>query len=463
MTENEKQNGGWGEERSARVDASTSPDSNKDVSSTASTDHQLTDPVAEKAVAPGPPPDGGTKAWLQVVGGFLLVLNTWGLVNSFGIFQTHYSTELLPASTPSAISWIGSIQAFLLLFAGILCGRALDAGYFFHVAFVGGFLEVFGMMMTSISTKYWQVFLSQGLCVGLGCGCLFTPSIAIIGTYFSTKRSLATGIAASGSSVGGVIYPILIKQMIQSIGFAWAVRTMAFVMFITIAIALSLLRPRLPPRKSGPLIIWAAIKEPAYSSFIFGLMLAFLAFFIPFFYAQTYALNIGMDQNLAFYVLSIMNAAGMVGRLLPNALADKAGNLNVIIPCAFLSAVTAFAWIAAKSSASMIVVSILYSFFSGGLMALPPAVIVTLSPSMNEVGTRIGMAFFVGSLGVLIGSPIAGAILDAQSPRDSSMHLVVGEEVFWGVLLFTGIMLVASGVLMSWTRLVKGGFKYTKV
>lgn len=70
------------------------------------------------------------------------------------------------------------------------------------MAFIGGFLEVFGMMMTSISNKYYQVFLAQGICVGLGCGCLFTPSIAIISTYFSSKRALATGIAASGSSVG---------------------------------------------------------------------------------------------------------------------------------------------------------------------------------------------------------------------------------------------------------------------
>ncbi|KAI9801590.1 MAG: hypothetical protein M1825_003269 [Sarcosagium campestre] len=462
MTENRRQNGVLDDEKDTKTGTSTPLDSHKDGSSTTSTDRQPSEPVAEKPAGPGPPPDGGTKAWLQVVGGFLLVLNTWGLVNSYGIFQTYYSTELLPSSTPSAISWIGSIQAFLLLFAGILCGRGLDAGYFFPIAFVGGFLEVFGMMMTSISTKYWQVFLAQGLCVGLGCGCLFTPSIAIIGTYFTTKRSLATGIAASGSSVGGVIYPIIIRQMIKSIGFPWAVRTMAFVMFVTVVIALSLLRPRLPPRKSGPLIIWAAIKEPAYSSFVFGLLLAFLAFFIPFFYAQTYALNIGVDQNLAFYVLSIMNAAGMIGRLLPNALADKAGTLNVIVPCAFLSAVTAFAWIAAKNTAGLIVISILYSFFSGGLMALPPAVIVSLSPSMNEVGTRIGMAFFVGSLGVLIGSPIAGAILDAQSPRDSSSHLVVGQEVFWGVLLFTGIILVTSGLLMTWTRVAKAGFKLAK-
>lgn len=98
---------------------------------------------------------------------------------------------------------------------------------------------------------------------------------------------------------------------------------MAFVMLVTISIAISILRPRVPPRKSGPLIIWKAFREPAYATFVGGLFFAFVGFFVPFFYAQTYALNIGTNENLSIYVLSIMNAAGMIGRLLPNALADR--------------------------------------------------------------------------------------------------------------------------------------------
>ena len=95
-------------------------------------------------------------------------------------------------------------------------------------------------------------------------------------------------------------------------------------------------------------------------------------------------------------------------------------------------------------------------------MALPPAIIVTLSPSMAEVGTRIGMAFFIGSLGVLIGSPIAGAILGSQSPKDGSSNLVLGEEVFWGTLVFSGVILVLSGLCLAGTRYVKAGVKLTK-
>lgn len=65
---------------------------------------------------------------LQVLGAFFLNLNTWGLLNTFGIFQSEYSAGFLKTNTESAISWIGSVQAFLMLVVCVLCGRLLDAG-----------------------------------------------------------------------------------------------------------------------------------------------------------------------------------------------------------------------------------------------------------------------------------------------------------------------------------------------
>lgn len=127
-------------------------------------------------------------------------VNNRGMANSFGVFQTYYSSTLLKSSTPSAISWIGSIQGFLLLFVGVFCGRAFDGGYFYHVASLGVFLSVFGMMMTSLATQYWQVFLAQGVCLGLGSGCLFTPGISLVGQYFSTKRVRSPEAAFGGNN-----------------------------------------------------------------------------------------------------------------------------------------------------------------------------------------------------------------------------------------------------------------------
>jgi MFS family permease len=127
-----------------------------------------------------------------------------GIINTFGVYQTYYESAL--PESPSSISWIGSIQAYLLLLVGSGTGPLFDAGYFRALIISGSFLVVFGMMMTSICQRYWEIMLAQAVCVGIGFGCLFVPSVAIIATYFSTKKALAMGIAAAGSSLGRSLY-----------------------------------------------------------------------------------------------------------------------------------------------------------------------------------------------------------------------------------------------------------------
>jgi MFS family permease len=58
------------------------------------------------------------------------------------------------------------------------------------------------MILTSLSTQYWQLMFSQGVLVGIGNGFLFIPSFAVLPTYFVKKRALAVGIAQSGSALG---------------------------------------------------------------------------------------------------------------------------------------------------------------------------------------------------------------------------------------------------------------------
>lgn len=56
-----------------------------------------------------------------------------GLLNSFGVFQAYYGDVRLPTESASKISAIGSMQAFLLLFIGVLNRPLIDAGYTSHV------------------------------------------------------------------------------------------------------------------------------------------------------------------------------------------------------------------------------------------------------------------------------------------------------------------------------------------
>ena len=125
-----------------------------------------------------------------------------GFTLTYGAFQSYYKTALLANSSASAISWIGTVQAWLLIVIGVLSGPLFDLGYFRPMLFAGNFLVVFGIMMLSLSTKYWQVFLSQGICMGMGAGLLYIPSLAMVGVWFSRKRALAMGIVMSGIAVG---------------------------------------------------------------------------------------------------------------------------------------------------------------------------------------------------------------------------------------------------------------------
>ena len=43
---------------------------------------------------------------------------------------------------------------------------------------------------------------------------------------------------------------------------------MAFIMLATLLVSLSLMRSRLPPRKSGPIVDFSAFRDPAYSIFL---------------------------------------------------------------------------------------------------------------------------------------------------------------------------------------------------
>ena len=159
-----------------------------------------------------PPPDGGLTAWSQVLVSHLLVINGFGYISSFGLFESHWTTVL--DRSASAISWVGSMQMFLLFFVGTLSGRAMDAGFFRSLIYTGCAMQILGTFTTSACQEYWQLFLSQGILNGLGNGLLFTPAVALVGTYFSKKRALALGFAACGAPVGGIIFPIVCRGFI---------------------------------------------------------------------------------------------------------------------------------------------------------------------------------------------------------------------------------------------------------
>ncbi|RAR05947.1 MFS general substrate transporter [Stemphylium lycopersici] len=222
---------------------------------------------------PGPAPDGGVTAWVQVLCTHLTILSTFGFFTSFGVYQTYYENTL--GIAPSTISWIGSIQVFLLFFLGTFTGRATDAGLFRPVYITGSCFQLLGIFTLAECKSVWQVFLSQGVCLGIANGLQFCPSMALVSTYFVKRRAFALGFTALGSCTGGVIFPVIVQQCLPTLGFPWTIRIIGFIMLIVNATTIALYRTRLPPRKTGPLVDWASFKELPYTLYCAGAFFSF--------------------------------------------------------------------------------------------------------------------------------------------------------------------------------------------
>lgn len=349
--------------------------------------------------------------------------------------------------SPSAISWIGSLQSFLLLAVGVISGPLYDAGHLRFLLGAGLFLVTFGMMMTSLCTEYWQVILAQALCIGVGTGCLYIPSIAIIPEYFSKRKALAMGIVTSGSSFGGVIYALMFQGLVPRVGFGWTTRIMGFTSLITISISTLLLRRRTAATEIRSLLDRQALKERPYLTYCFGICLSYIAFFAPIFYLQTYSLSHGLEgQTVALYLVAILNAASVLGRLLPSLIANRIGPIHTFFLSVALAGVTTFAWINTNTGAGNIVFAVFYGFFTGGIVALPAVVLTSFTPDLSRLGTRLGMSSVVNAAASLIGAPIAGAILSSTGS-------------YLGIQLFAGFLLMATAAVIAVLRFVVAGNK----
>ena len=401
------------------------------------TEKSINPPQSGSGSSPGPPkppfsppPNGGLKAWLQVLAGFCLFFNTWGILNTFGVFQTYYETGALFRETSSNISWIGSIQAFCVLFVGFLSGPIFDRGYLRYLLIVGSFFIVLGWMMTSLIHEYWQAVLAQGFCIGFGSGLIFVPAVSILPTYFSTKLGLAIGLSASGSSMGGIIYPIVFYRLIDRIGFGWSVRVLGFIAFATLLIPIFVMEQRVKPPRARALIDWTVFTDVPFALFVLACFIGFIGLYTMFFYISYYgAAQQITDPALSFYLIPILNAASVFGRTVPNAMSDIYGPLNIIIPGGLICGILTFCMISVHTVAGIVVIAVFYGFFSGVFIALPPVCLVLLTKDKSRIGTRIGLAFGFVGFGTLAGGPGGGDVLQ----RYANGHNWTGLWVYGGV------------------------------
>ncbi|KAJ0166602.1 Riboflavin transporter MCH5 [Colletotrichum tanaceti] len=437
------------QDKNTDPDAGGGPDVDADADAATIGGQTLSRATSRSSITPAPPPDGGVTAWMAIFSAHLVIMNTWGIVNSFGVFQSYYTTLL--SRPPSDIAWIGSFEVFLLFFISTFSGRLTDAGYF-RTLFAAGFLLVsLGMLATSFCTQYWQFFLAQGICLGIGNGCLFCPALSTASTYFDKRRGLALGFVSIGSSTGGLIYPTMVRQLLPSIGFGWTIRAIAFVQMGTLMIAFVFLRPRVKPRKAGSIVEWAAFKELEYMFYAIGSFLNYLGVFFAFYYLPSYSRDIvGLGYNPSLNLLLVLNGVGVPGRILPGYIADRVGSINTLIPMSFISGLLMYCWVAVSSTSGLYTWTPFYGLAASAIQSLFPSALSQLTSDPRKQGTRMGMTFTIVSFAVLTGPPIAGAIISAEGGR------YVGAQVYAGTCLLAGMCFWIAARVVK-TRKAGGG------
>ncbi|KAH8648227.1 putative MFS transporter [Ilyonectria robusta] len=402
----------------------------------------------ERATADGPP-EGGFEAWTVVLGAWCCSFCCYGWINSIGIFQAHYETHQLKNYSSSTISWITSLEIFFMLFMGPIVGKLYDSYGPRYVLLGGSLLHVFGLMMASISHKYYQFLLSQGVVSAIGASAVFTPSLSAVATWFHLKRGHAFGITMSGSSTGGIIFPIMINHLIPKVGFGWSMRIAAFMILGLLIIANLTVKTRTSPHPQPPITLKefiAPLREKTFVLTAAGNFLFTFGLFIPINYIITQAISGGMSTNLANYLVPILNAASLFGRIIPGILSDKLGRFNIFIVVSFLTAILILAlWIPASSNAAIITFAALFGFSSGAFISLGPVLIAQISP-IHKIGMRQGLLFGMMSVGALTTSPIGGAIVSSDNGS------------YWGVKVFAGVMCAVGSVLALLARFSAAGF-----
>ncbi|KAJ3160483.1 hypothetical protein HDU88_007943 [Geranomyces variabilis] len=403
-------------------------------------------------------PEGGIQAWLTVMGSSVVLFSSFGVVSSFGTFQTYFETYFLDNYSSSLISMIGSLQLFLELFCGVFFGRVFDATGVKYLLPGGGFCIVLALLLLSVTERnhIYQQFLCFGILLGVGVSMGFFAGLSVVTQWFHKRRSLVIGIVIAGSSAGGTVFPIILKALFETVGFAWAVRTLAAICFGCYLFAWLTVKTRLPPSEPMTLknlVDFSAFKDMRFTLLSIAGFLVEFSLFNPFFYIELHAIAVGISEHHAKYLLSIMNASSLFGRVIPGIAADRYGRFNTLVPLTAMAAVLVLGlWLPATGWPAFVTFAVLYGFFSGSFIGLAPSCIAQIVPQAN-MGANLGANLAVTSFASLLGNPIAGAFLPSLDEKHFR-HFII----FTGAFLMLGVLcLVATRIACTRQLWVKCG------
>ena len=392
-------------------------------------------------------------AWVVAVCTMFCIVCSWGPNSGYGVFLSYYiSHDTFKGATQYDYSLIGGLVMFFAQGMAPISVMTYRVFGFYICCFLGVFIQSCGYILASFATKLWQLYLTQGVLVGLGFVFIYIPPTVVLATYFKKYRAFAFGIAVGGAGVGGVLFSLSVNKVIEDTGNQrWALRMCCFVTLAIAIVAILMIRPRDDNTPIKQRLNANYIKEAAKVIFNFKLFkkipimvlalwygIVMLGYILMLFSISSFASLIGLLSKQGTSATAIMNAGQAIGRPIIGISGDKVGRSNLVAGVCLVSSILLWAfWINVNSYGSLCAFSIVIGLFIGvGPVSCQPLAADILESPKDLPAAWAGLNMIV-SFFCLTAEVIALAMRKPQLPKPF-LHI----QIFSGACFFFCFLLV---------------------
>ncbi|MCX7911464.1 MAG: MFS transporter [Dehalococcoidales bacterium] len=372
--------------------------------------------MSENPHPPGKPADGPAYRWVALAASSLMICITYGLIYSYGVFFKPISAHF--GWDRASVSMVYSLSVIIRGAAGIGTGWLADRHGARKIVAICGILMGAGYLLSSTIDNLWQFFLSYAVLEAIGMSAIFGVGMAEASRWFTVKRGLALGIAASGSGLGTFIIVPLAERLVNALG--WSKTFFAIGIATGVIITGCALFLRRPP-STGPVAGNTKVEggttfgEALRDMRLYLIMVSFLLFFfgtqIVIVHLVNHATDIGIDPLIAATFVSIIGLSSIGSRLVMGAITERIGIHRALLTmCLFLLG-SFVLLLFIRSSWAFYLFAVLFGIPYGGEVTQIPLAISRYFGT-RAMGTLMGLTLFITGLGGACGAWLAGKIFD---------------------------------------------------
>ncbi|MEY3522042.1 MAG: putative MFS-type transporter YhjX [Pseudomonadota bacterium] len=354
-------------------------------------------------------------AWVVVWATFVCLALIFGVSYSFAAFFESFAIEF--SAQRADVSWIFGLSGFVYFVMGAGGGMLADRFGPRIVCSAGMALIALGLLATSWATSLLTVYVSYGLLVGLGIALVYTPSIASVQPWFTTRRGLAGGIASSGVGAGTLLVPVLVAMAIGPTPWREAMQVLALGVLVLGLLAAALLRraPAAPSSGSGGsatgLTLRETLRSPTFRWLYLATVLASPVMFIPFAHVSASARDLGLGEAFAVGLVGLIGVGSLVGRFAIGLLADRLGRAQTLVLMQLSMGASYVLWGAAGGQFLLMIFALWFGLSYGSIVSLLPAICMDYFGG-RSVASVVGTLYSGAAFGNLLGPVLAGAVFD---------------------------------------------------